>query len=73
MVHYDAPPPTGGDYGTIFMADNMNVTVVRAPFIANIVANASNVVLSGTNGVAGGTFLFSAPAMLRCRVRNGRH
>lgn len=26
VVHYDAPPPTGGDYGTIFVADNMNVT-----------------------------------------------
>jgi hypothetical protein len=22
MIHYDAPPPTGGDYGPIFMADN---------------------------------------------------
>ncbi len=28
VVHYDAPPPTGGDYGVIFMADNMNVTAV---------------------------------------------
>ena len=26
VVHYDAPPPTGGDWGPIFMADNMNVT-----------------------------------------------
>ncbi len=26
VVHYDAPPPTGGDYGPIFMADNMAVT-----------------------------------------------
>ena len=26
VVHYDAPPPTGGDYGTIFVADNMTVT-----------------------------------------------
>jgi len=26
VVHYDAPPPTGGDYGPIFMADNMVVT-----------------------------------------------
>jgi thrombospondin type 3 repeat protein len=26
VVHYDAPPPTGGDYGPIFMADNMWVT-----------------------------------------------
>jgi hypothetical protein len=26
VVHYDAAPPTGGDYGPIFMADNMVVT-----------------------------------------------
>jgi len=31
VVHYDAPPPTGGDYGPIFMADNMNVTAVPEP------------------------------------------
>ena len=27
VVHYDAAPVTGGDYGPIFMADNMVVTV----------------------------------------------
>ena len=27
VVHYDAPPPTGGDWGPIFMADNMIVTI----------------------------------------------
>ncbi|MBK8553681.1 MAG: hypothetical protein IPL53_22570 [Ignavibacteria bacterium] len=26
VVHYDSPPPTCQDYGTIFMADNMRVT-----------------------------------------------
>jgi hypothetical protein len=26
VVHYDAPPPTGGDWGPIFMADNMRFT-----------------------------------------------
>lgn len=31
VVHYDAPPPTGGDYGVIFMADNMRVTPVPEP------------------------------------------
>lgn len=31
VVHYDAPPPTGGDYGPIFLADNMNVTPVPEP------------------------------------------
>lgn len=28
VVHYDAPPPSGGDYGVIFMADYMAVTPV---------------------------------------------
>ena len=31
VVHYDAPPPTGGDWGPVFMADNMNVTAVPEP------------------------------------------
>ena len=32
VVHYDAPPPTGGDWGPIFMADNMSVTLDNTPF-----------------------------------------
>lgn len=28
VVHYDSPPPTGGDYGPIFVADNMLVTAL---------------------------------------------
>jgi hypothetical protein len=31
VVHYDAPPVTGGDYGPIFMADNMTVTPAPPP------------------------------------------
>jgi Secretion system C-terminal sorting domain len=31
VVHYDSPPPTCQDYGTIFMADNMRIT----PFNVN--------------------------------------
>jgi hypothetical protein len=31
VVHYDAPPPTGGDYGTIFVADNMRVALAPIP------------------------------------------
>jgi hypothetical protein len=26
VIHYDLPPPTGGDYGPIFMVDNLVVT-----------------------------------------------
>ena len=32
IVHYDAPPPTGGDWGPIFMADYMVVTVADRVF-----------------------------------------
>ncbi len=31
VIHYDKPPPTGGDYGPIFMADNLAVTPVPEP------------------------------------------
>jgi len=33
VVHYDKPPVTGGDYGTIFMADNMVVTPAPPPVV----------------------------------------
>ncbi len=33
VVHYQSPPPTGGDWGPIFMADNMTVTPVPEPGI----------------------------------------
>lgn len=42
VVHYDSPPPTGGDYGSIFVADNMSVT-----------AGASQVPEPGTLGLLG--------------------
>lgn len=31
VVHFQAPPPTGGDYGVIFVADNMNITLAAVP------------------------------------------
>jgi len=30
-IHYDSPPPTGGDWGPIFMADNLLVTTIPEP------------------------------------------
>jgi hypothetical protein len=33
VVHYDKPPVTGGDYGPIFLADNMAVTPAPAPIL----------------------------------------
>ena len=38
VVHYDSPPPTGGDYGPIFVADNMDVTPVPEPATAGLLA-----------------------------------
>jgi hypothetical protein len=35
VVHYDSPPPTCQDYGTIFMADNMLVTALNGVGILN--------------------------------------
>ena len=29
VIHYDAPPPSGGDYGVIFMADSMAVSTAN--------------------------------------------
>jgi hypothetical protein len=43
VIHYDKPPPTGGDYGPIFMADNLVVTVWTAPYVRiDSVATMSN-------------------------------
>lgn len=33
VVHYETPPVTGGDWGPIFMADNMRITVAPAPIV----------------------------------------
>jgi hypothetical protein len=30
-IHYDSPPPTGGDYGPIFVVDNIAVSAVPEP------------------------------------------
>jgi hypothetical protein len=33
VVHYDQAPVTGGDYGPIFMADNMQITPLALPIV----------------------------------------
>ncbi len=48
VVHYAAPPVTGGDWGPIFMADNMQVTPAPTP-----------VVLAAMTKQVGGGFGFS--------------
>ena len=32
VIHYDKPPATGGDYGVIFWADNLQITPWSAPY-----------------------------------------
>jgi hypothetical protein len=54
VIHYDAPPPTGGDYGPIFMADNLIV----AP---SAVTNPPTIVSRKTHGTAG---IFDIPMPL---------
>ena len=46
VIHYEAPPPTGGDYGPIFMVDNLVVT-------PSAVTNQPTVVSRKTHGNAG--------------------
>jgi hypothetical protein len=56
VVHYDKPPVTGGDWGPIFMADNMTVTSAPPPVV---LANAAMTVAGAfqfdfTNAPGGG-------------------
>ncbi len=37
IIHYQSPPPTGGDYGTIFMADNLQISPVPEPAMTGLV------------------------------------
>jgi hypothetical protein len=38
VIHYESPPPTGGDWGPIFMADNLRVTPAPLPALQMISA-----------------------------------
>ena len=42
VIHYDAPPPTGGDYGPIFMADNLIVTPTAGSGLSSVVSQVSH-------------------------------
>ncbi len=54
VVHYDAPPPTGGDYNPIFMVDNMRVTP-RSPTLRIQSTKTNSVVVAWPLGVNGFT------------------
>ncbi len=62
LIHYDAPPPTGGDYGPIFMADNLVVTPGGG-------TNPPTVVSRKTHGAAG-TFDIAMPLTGASGVEN---
>lgn len=57
VIHYAAPPPTGGDYGPIFMADNLIVTAVAlptpTPTPTPTLASISGTILNCSNPVPG--------------------
>ena len=54
VVHYQSPPPTGGDYGTIFVADNMTVTPVPEPAaVLALAAGATALIRLGCRATSG--------------------
>ena len=58
VIHYDAPPPTGGDWGPIFMSDNM--TVVSPPTLRIALADPYTAVLAWAAAATGFTLQQSA-------------
>ena len=57
IVHYDKAPVTGGDYGCIFMADNMMVTPAPPPIVlANCARPASGAFQFAFTNTPGSTF-----------------
>jgi hypothetical protein len=61
VVHYDKPPATGGDWGPIFMADNMVVTPAPPPIVlANATMSVSGGFQFDFTNAPGGTFTVRA-------------
>ncbi len=50
VVHYDKRPPTCGDYGVIFMADNMRVTTYNPVTVPLCPSIASSTIVSNLSG-----------------------
>lgn len=59
VIHYDAPPPTGGDWGPIFMADNL--TVMPGPPVLDIAPGAPGTVVLNWPAAFGGYRLEANP------------
>jgi hypothetical protein len=57
VIHYQAPPVTGGDWGPIFMADNMIVTPAPPPIVLTNVMKLPNGNLAfDFTGTIGGSY-----------------
>jgi hypothetical protein len=71
VVHYDAAPVTGGDYGPVFMADNMRVTAMAPPIVLTGVTNVSGVGFQFSfTSAPGGTFSILSATNLSLAVTN---
>ncbi len=55
VVHYDQPPVTGGDWGPIFMADNMSVTPQPPPPPLQVSCSAQQMQIAWPTNYAGFT------------------
>lgn len=64
MIHYDAPPITGGDYGPIFMADNLIVT--PAEILPSVVSQKTH----GGAGTFSIPMPLTGPSGVECRAGN---
>ena len=63
VVHYDAPPPTGGDYGVIFVADNLTIWPAPIPPTLQISAATNQIQLAWPASAVG--FILESNADLR--------
>jgi hypothetical protein len=66
VVHYDTPPVTGGDWGPIFLADNMRITAAPPPIVlqASLTTNgAFQLVFGNTPGTTATVLASTNPAL----------
>jgi len=70
VIHYDAPPVTGGDYGPIFMADNLQITVASSPLqLTSAVSRKTH----GAAGIFDVDLPLSGQPGVECRYTGGNH
>lgn len=70
VIHYDAPPVTGGDYGPIFMADNLQITVAASPLqLTSAVSRKTH----GGAGIFDVDLPLTGPPGVECRYTGGNY